>query len=121
MKFLTKKVFSLGTIILLHVTFSVALIMSCTIIKRGWDFSVTSFGNESFYIAGGPARFDMAAVVIGALFEHLNFSHLTFYLFNVLLSSLTVFIFFNLARTCLTRKLSLYLTAIFAFNPELAF
>ncbi len=95
--------------------------MTWTIVKRDWDFSVTSFGNESFYIAVGPDRFNIAAVVIGALFKHLHFNHLTFYLFNILLSSLTVFVFFNLTRTCLTRKLSLYVTAIFAFNPELVF
>jgi len=121
MKFLTRKVFSLGTIIVLHMTFSVALIMVWTIVKRGWDFSITSFGDESFYVAGGPTRFNIAAIAIGALFKYLHFDYLTFYLLNVLLSSLTVFVFFHLARTCLRRKLSLYLTAIFAFNPELAF
>lgn len=121
MKFLTKKVFALGTIILLHVAFSVALIMAWTIIKRGWDFSMTSFGDESFYIAGGPGRFNIAAIVIGALFKYLHFNHLAFYLFNILLSTTTVVVFFNLARTCLTRKLSLYVTAIFAFNPEFVF
>ncbi|MGD2095006.1 MAG: glycosyltransferase family 39 protein [Phycisphaerales bacterium] len=121
MKFLTKKVFSLGTIIGLHVNFSVVLIMAWTIIKRGWDFSVTSFSNESFYMAGGRGRFNIAAVVIGALFKYLHFNHLTFYLFNILLSSFTIFVFFNLARTCLNRRHSLYLTAIFAFNPEFTF
>jgi hypothetical protein len=121
MKILTKKVLSLGTIICLHITFSVGLIMTWTIIKRGWDFSVTSFSNESFYTAGGPGRFNIAALAIGAMFEHLCFNHLAFYFFNIFLSSLTVFVFFKLARTCLNRKLSLYVTAIFAFNPEIAF
>jgi hypothetical protein len=121
MKFLTKRVFSIGTIILLHISFSLALIMAWTIVKRGWDFSVTSFSNEHFYMAGGPDEFNMAAVVTGALFRHLHFTHLTFYMVNVVMSSLTVFAFFHLARTCLTRKLALYITAIFAFNPEVAF
>jgi hypothetical protein len=121
MKFLTKKVFSLGTIIWLHVSFSVALIMAWTIVKRGWDFSVTSFSNERFYVAGGPGTFNAAAVAIGAMFRYLHFNHLTFYLFNVLVSAATVIVFFHLARTCLDRKLALYVTAIFAFNPELAF
>ncbi len=121
MKFLSKKVFSLGTIIFIHVTFSIALIMSWTIIKRGFDFSVASFGDESFYIAGGPGRFNIAAIVIGALFKHLYFNHLTFYLLNTLLSTATVIVFFYLARSCLSRKIALYITAIFAFNPELVF
>jgi len=121
MKFLTKRVFSPGAIICLHITFSLALIMSWTIVKRGWDFSVTSFSNEQFYIAGGPGTFNIAAVAIGALFKYLHFNHLAFYLLNVVISSLTLVVFFMLARTCLVRKLSLYITAIFAFNPELAF
>jgi len=121
MKFLTKRVFSLGTIICLHVTFSLALIMAWTIVKRGWDFSVTSFSNESFYMAGGPGTFNIAAAAIGTLFKYLHFNHLTFYLSNILISSLTVLVFFKLARICLDRKLSLYITAIFAFNPEFAF
>jgi len=95
--------------------------MAWTLIKRDWDFSVASFGDESFYIAGGPARFNIAAVVIGTLFKHLHFNHLTFYLFNILLSATTVVVFFNLARSCLSRKVSLYVTAIFAFNPEFVF
>lgn len=122
MKFLTRKVFSLGTIVLIHVAFSIALIMAWTIIKRDWDFSVTSFSSEIFYISGGvPSRFDIAAIVIGALFKHLHFNHLIFYLFNTMLSSVTVIIFFNMARICLERKLSLFITAIFAFNPEFVF
>ncbi|MHC4539783.1 MAG: glycosyltransferase family 39 protein [Planctomycetota bacterium] len=121
MKFLTKRVFSLGTIICLHVTLSLGLIMAWTIVKRGWDFSVTSFSNENFYMAGGPGTFNIAAAVIGVLFKHLHFNHLTFYLSNILISSLTVLVFYNLARTCLARRLSLYVTAIFAFNPEFAF
>lgn len=121
MKFLPKKVFSLGTIIWLHVSFSVALIMAWTILKRGWDFSVTAFPNERFYASGGPDVFNLAAVVIGAMFRYLHFNHLIFYLFNVLVSSTTVVVFFHLARTCLERKLALYVTALFAFNPEMAF
>jgi len=121
MKFLPKKVFSLGTIVWLHVSFSVALILAWTIIKRGWDFRVTSFPNEGFYMSGGPNVFNLAAVVIGAMFQYLHFNHLTFYLFNVLISSIAVICFFHLARTCLDRKFALYVTAIFAFNPELAF
>ena len=121
MKFLTKKVFSLGMIILIHVAFSIMLILTWTIIKRGWDFSVASFGDESFYIAGGPGMFNIAAVVIGTLFKHLHFNHLTFYLFNTALSAITVIVFYNMARICLERKLSLYITAIFAFNPEFVF
>jgi hypothetical protein len=121
MKFLTKRVFSLGTIIWLHVSFSVALIMAWTIIKRGWDFRVTAFPNERFYMSGGPDVFNLAAVVIGAMFRYLHFNHLIFYLFNVLVSSATVVVFFHLARTCLDRKLALYVTAVFAFNPEFAF
>jgi len=121
MKFLTKRVFSLGAIICLHVTFSLALILAWTIVKRGCDFSVTSFSNEQFYMAGGPGTFNIAAVAIGALFKYLHFNHLGFYLLNVVISSLTVVVFFMLARTCLARRLSLYVTAIFAFNPEFAF
>jgi len=122
MKFLTKRVFSLGTIIWLHVSFSVALIMVWTIVKRGWDFSVTSFSSESFYVSGGGAgRFDAAAAVISAMFKYLDFNHLTFYLLNILISVTTVIVFYHLARTCLDRKLCLYATAVFAFNPELAF
>ena len=122
MKFLPRKVFSLGTIIWLHVSFSVALIAAWTVIKRGWDFSVTSFSSESFYVSGGgPGRFDVAAVMIGALFRHLDFNHLAFYSFNILISAAAVVVFYHLARTCLDRKLTLYVTAIFAFNPELAF
>ena len=122
MKFLTKKVFSLGAIIGFHVSFSVALVMAWTAIKRGWDFSVTSFSSEIFYASGGaPGRFDIAAVVIGALFKYLHFNHMTFYLFNILLSTATVIVFYHLARTCLERKFSLYVTAIFALNPEFAF
>jgi 4-amino-4-deoxy-L-arabinose transferase-like glycosyltransferase len=102
------------------VSFSVELIMAWTIVKRGWDFSVTAFPNERFYMHGGPGVFNLAAVVIGALFKYLHFNHLTFYLFNVLMSVVTVIVFFHLARTCLNRKLALYVTAIFAFNPELA-
>jgi hypothetical protein len=121
MKFLPKKVFSLGTIVWLHVSFSVALIMAWTIVERGWDFSVTSFPNEHFYMSGGPGVFNVAAVIIGAMFRYLHFNHLTFYLFNIFVSAATVVVFFHLARTCLDRKLALYVTAIFAFNPELAF
>ena len=95
--------------------------MSWTIIKRGFDFSVASFGDESFYIAGGPGRFNIAAVVIGTLFKHLYFNHLAFYLLNTLMSTATVVVFFYLARSCLSRKIALYVTAIFAFNPELVF
>jgi hypothetical protein len=121
MKFLPTRIFSLGTIVWLHVSFSLALIMAWTMIKRGWDFRVTSFPNERFYMSGGPDVFNLAAVVIGAMFQYLHFNHLTFYLFNVLVSSATVVIFFYLARICLDRKLALYVTALFAFNPELAF
>lgn len=121
MKFLTKKVFSPGMIILIHVAFSMALILSWTIIKRGWDFSVTSFSNENFYMAGGPGVFNIAAVFIGAMFHYLHFNHMTFYLFNVIVSATTVIVFFYLAMICLDRKLTLYVTAIFAFNPEFAF
>ncbi|UCC97008.1 MAG: glycosyltransferase family 39 protein [Phycisphaerales bacterium] len=118
MKFLPKKVFSLGTIVWLHVSFSLVLIIAWTMIKRGWDFRVTSFPNEWFYISGGPDVFNVAAIMIGAMFRCLHFNHLTFYLFNVFVSAATVVVFFHLARTCLGRKLSLYVTAIFAFNPE---
>lgn len=121
MKFLTRKVFSLGTIVLIHVAFSIALILSWTIIKRDWDFSVTSFSNENFYMAGGPGVFNIAAIIIGAMFRYLHFNHMTFYLFNVFVSATTVIVFFYLAMTCLDRKLALYVTAIFAFNPEFAF
>jgi 4-amino-4-deoxy-L-arabinose transferase-like glycosyltransferase len=121
MKFLTKKVFSPGMIVLIHVAFSIVLIMTWTIIKRGWDFSVTTFPNENFYMYGGQGVFNAAAVLIGAMFKYLHFNHLTFYLFNVFLSATTVIVFFHLASTCLDRKLALYVTAIFAFNPELAF
>lgn len=122
MKFLPRKVFSLGTILWLHVSFSVALIAAWTVVKRGWDFSVTSFSSESFYVSGGgPDRFDAAAVVIGALFKYLGFNHLDFYCLNILVSATAVVVFYHLARTCLDRKLALYVTAIFAFNPELAF
>lgn len=108
-------------IILIHVAFSITLIMAWTIIKRGWDFSVTSFSNENFYITGGPDDFSIVAIVIGILFKYLHFNHLSFYLFNTLLSAVTVIVFFNMARVCLERKLSLYITAIFAFNPEFVF
>lgn len=121
MKFLTKRVFSLGLIVLIHVTFSIALIMAWTIIKRDWDFSVTSFSNEKFYVVGDPERFSVVALAIGALFKYLHFSHLTLYLLNTLLSAITVIVFFNMACVCLERKLSLYITAIFAFNPEFVF
>ena len=46
---------------------------------------------------------------------------MTFYLFNVIVSATTVIVFFYLAMICLDRKLTLYVTAIFAFNPEFAF
>jgi len=108
-------------IVLIHVAFSIALIMAWTIIKRNWDFSVTSFSNENFYRVGGPDHFSLAAVAIGAMFKYLHFNHLTFYLFNTFLSAVTVIVFFSMARTCLDRKLSLYITAIFAFNPEFVF
>jgi len=121
MRFLTKKVLSLKVIVFIHVVFSIALIMAWTIIKRNWDFSVTSFPNESFYMTGGYGEFNMAAVLIGALFKYLHINHLTFYLINVLMSTTTVIVFFYMARTCLTRKLSLYVTGIFALNPEFAF
>jgi hypothetical protein len=121
MKFLTKKVFSPGMIVLIHVAFSIALIMAWTVIKRGWDFSVTSFSNENFYRTGGPDHFSLAAVGIGVMFKYLHFNHLTFYLFNTFLSAMTVIMFFNMAHTCLDRKLSLYITAVFAFNPEFVF
>jgi len=121
MKFLTRKVPSLGPIILLHVAFSVALMLAWTIIIRDWDFSVTSFPNERFYMSGGVREFNVAAVVIGAMFKYLYFNHLSFYIFNIVVSTVTVIVFYHLARTCLGRKFSLYLTAIFAFNPELAF
>ena len=121
MKFLTKKVLSLGTIIFIHAGFSIALIMAWTITNRGWDFSVTSFPNEKLYMYGAQREFNIAAVLISSLFKYLHINHLTFYLINVLISITTVIVFFYLARTCLNRKLSLYITAIFAFNPELAF
>ena len=72
-------------------------------------------------MASGRGTFNAAALVIGALFKYLHFSQLAFYCFNVLMSSLTVVMFFCLARSFLTRKPSLYVTAVFAFNPELAF
>jgi len=121
MKFLTKKVLSPGMIVLTHIAFSIALIMAWTVVKRGWDFSVTSFSNENFYMAGGPDHFSLAAVAIGAMFKYLHFNHLAFYLFNTFISAVTVIVFFNMARTCLDRKLSLYITAIFALNPEFVF
>ncbi len=121
MKFLTRRVLSLGAIILIHVAFSIALIMAWTIINRGWDFSVTAFPNERFYASGGQREFNIAAILIGSLFKYLHINHLIFYLINVLMSTATVIVFFHLASTCLNRKLSLYITAIFAFNPELAF
>ncbi len=121
MKFLSKKVFSLGTIVLFHVFFSMALILVWVIVKRNWDFTMAFFGDESYYIAGGPTRFNIAAVAIGALFKYCHFNQFAFYLFNVFLSTITVIVFFRIACTCLSRKVALYITAIFAFNPELAF
>ena len=121
MKFLTRRVFSLGTVILLHVTFSLAVIMAWTAIKRDWDFSETSFSNENSYVSGDTDEFNAAAVVISAQFRYLHFNHLVFYLFNIVVSATTVIVFFNLARTGLGRKLSLYVTALFAFNPEFVF
>jgi hypothetical protein len=108
-------------IVLTHIAFSIALIMAWTVIKRGWDFSVTSFSNENFYTAGGPDHFSLAAVAIGAMFKYLHFNHLAFYLFNTFISAVTVIVFFKMARMCLDRKLSLYITAVFALNPEFVF
>ena len=121
MRFLSKKVFSLSTITVMHIIASLAVLFMWTTLKRGGDFSVTSFPDESFYISGGPGEFNLLGTFIGILFKYLHFNHLDFYLFNILLSTTAVVVFFKTVRTFLNRKLSLYLTAIFAFNPEMLY
>lgn len=88
-----------------------------TFLKRDGDFSVMFCPNEKAFVAGNVPRLGWTAIVTGALFKYLHFNHLAFYLFNTFLSAVSVVIFHSLARTCLDKKLSLYVTAIFAFNP----
>ena len=88
-----------------------------TFLKRDGDFSVMFCPNEKAFVAGNVPRLGWTAIVTGVLFKYLHFNHLAFYLFNTFLSAVSVVIFHSLARTCLDKKLSLYATAIFAFNP----
>ena len=88
-----------------------------TFLKRDGDFSVMFCPNEKEFVAGNVTRLGWTAIVTGVLFKYLHFNHLAFYLFNTFLSAVSVVIFQSLARTCLNKKLSLYATAIFAFNP----
>jgi len=104
-RFLTKKTPSINTIVVLHVVFSIGFMLMWTFLKRGGDFSVMFCPNEKGFVAGNVSRLGWTA------------NHLAFYLFNTFLSTISVVIFHSLARTCLDKKLSLYATAIFAFNP----
>ena len=116
-RFLTKKTPSINTIVVLHVVFSIGFMLMWTFLKRGGDFSVMFCPNEKGFVAGNVSRLGWTALVTGVLFKYLHFNHLAFYLFNTFLSTISVVIFHSLARTCLDKKLSLYATAIFAFNP----
>ena len=77
--------------------------------------------NEKAFVVGNVSQLGWIAVFTSALFKYLHFNHLAFYLFNTFLSAISVFIFHKLASIHLDKKLSLFITAIFAFNPAIFF